>query len=78
MSLTLREQLLPFARGTQKACAKKLKYETEEAALRVIDKRVKGNLNPETEPLYAYRCQHCCGWHITKLKPKTGETNGNY
>jgi hypothetical protein len=65
MSLTIREQLLPWAHGTQRACVKKSRYAGWGLAERVREKR--DLTGPDR--LYTYHCQHCDGWHITKLKP---------
>lgn len=65
MNATLREQLLPFATGTQKACARKMRYETEKQAWGVIRARA----TAEPAALYSYPCTHCGGWHITRMKP---------
>lgn len=66
MGATLREQLLPFATGTQKACLRKVRYISRTRAAEVIQRRAESG---ETEKLYSYHCNHCDGWHLTRMRP---------
>jgi len=64
MSMTLREQLVPFAKPSQKVCLKKIRYWSERQASRIAE------LAMATRPdrIWVYRCPHCEGWHLTRME----------
>lgn len=46
------------------SCLKKSKYNSEEFAIKIIEKRLA--LDKRIKQLNVYKCIYCDGWHITK------------
>lgn len=68
MSLSLRAQLA-LARDAlfPRRCAKKMRYFTERAAKGALRVRLTSE-RERPEELHHYRCPHCNGWHLTKMR----------
>lgn len=55
-------------------CGKKTRYETVEHAVAVMKlRRHPRAVDRCKDPLYAYQCPVCSGFHITKLRPPGAE-----